>query len=477
MYYDIIIVGGGVLGRTIAHYLKEENLRILIFDPKEKMNGVASLAAGGMLGAYGEITADKISKLDNLETKFRIQSAQLFPDFLASLSSDTNQTFLQAKGTFIIANPDGKDDNKNIAKIAEVLDLYSESYNWVDSEDIPNYNPHQKHTAYKALFIPSELSIDSIELMNSLECSIIGSPNITMINEEVVELIYEKERIIGVRTSENVYYSSLTVLSSGIGTKKLIENEKFENLINSIPTLMSGKGSSLIVSNHGISLEHVIRTPNRDFACGTHIVPKGGSDIYIGATNRIMDTPGTGEGVTLGEIHSLLHSVIHEINTEFRNVNIKKYQFGSRPLTVDKFPIIGKTDLEGLYIATGTYRNGIVMAPLIAKIIKNEILKINNIFNPFSVNERRKHIEIIEKNKVIDAGVRDLISFIQEPTGNLPYNRAKELELFLKPLLEIILINKENPSNGKDVFSNIKNLFDKHPVAEIIPQLYYELQK
>ncbi|GAB3845706.1 hypothetical protein GCM10029963_24400 [Micromonospora andamanensis] len=72
-------------------------------------------------------------------------------------------------------------------------------------------------------------------------------------------------------------------------------------------------------------------------------------------------------------MHALLHSAIHEVNVGFRTSRITSMTYGLRPLTSDHKPLIGATGHDGVHIATGTYRNGILMAPLIADLITAEL--------------------------------------------------------------------------------------------------------
>lgn len=117
----------------------------------------------------------------------------------------------------------------------------------------------------------------------------------------------------------------------------------------------------------------MIRTPNRDFACGTHLVPRPGGGLYLGATNRIAATPAATEQPSPGEINALIHSAAHEINTRIRTIAFTSVRHGMRPLSSDGRPLIGVTRLTGLHLATGTYRNGILLAPAIAKHIAGHL--------------------------------------------------------------------------------------------------------
>ena len=138
-----------------------------------------------------------------------------------------------------------------------------------------------------------------------------------------------------------------------------------------------------------------------------------------------------------------------KFNTEFRTDEIVGFRTGARPLTVDGFPLIGSTGIDGLMIATGTYRNGILMAPAIAEIIASAILGTEaSIANPFEPTRRASLCINPSPQHLLNNGVRDLVSFIQEPHGNLPYERAQELESFLTVLLTACLTDNLEAQRG-----------------------------
>jgi glycine oxidase len=65
----------------------------------------------------------------------------------------------------------------------------------------------------------------------------------------------------------------------------------------------------------------VIRTPNRDFACGLHVIPPSRGGLYMGATNRFTTAPVTGP--TAGEHLSLLHGLLHQFRVDLRTTTVK----------------------------------------------------------------------------------------------------------------------------------------------------------
>src|SRR5208282_1352992 len=127
-------------------------------------------------------------------------------------------------------------------------------------------------------------------------------------------------------------------------------------------------------------------------------------------------------GIEPGELHVLFDEAIHQIHTGLRNVKIENMRYGFRPIATTRIPLVGKTRLPGLHIATGTYRNGVLMAPLIAKTVVAEIMgqPISNPFSPAAEGPPKSDKLL---GQLIRMGVRDIVALLQEPTGALPYDR------------------------------------------------------
>ena len=471
---EIIIVGGGVIGLAIAWSFRTHDVKVTLIDPEEKPNGSASFAAGAMLGALGEVTEDHGSGEDKLEFEFRLNSSKLYPQLLGDLAESSSLNIHSGMGTFIVGNVAGKLDDVNIRAIARTAEEYDCKYETVDMEDIPGYSPNPNFRLTRGLFIPDEGFVSTADLMPAFLKAVESLSQVNIIRDSVLKLIVQNDRVVGVETKNNgTIKSDDTILAAGAAIQALVDLTP--SVSQKIPPLLPGKGVSLLAQDPS-NTPHVIRTPNRDFACGTHVVPRGNNLLYIGATNRIAATPGVNEGVTAGEVHNILNSVLSEINTELRTANILQTSFGSRPLTTDRHPLLGLTDVDGLSIATATYRNGILMAPLIGEIVAEEVIsKKKSERNPFSARGRIERIldSRPDKEFVIDEGIRDLVSFIQEPTGSLPYDRENELRKFITALMHTAL---EGVTDGHGLREETIALLDRYRMSEVIPQIYYQVQ-
>lgn len=83
----------------------------------------------------------------------------------------------------------------------------------------------------------------------------------------------------------------------------------------------------------------VIHTPNRDFACGQHVIPHGRDVLYVGAADRFTTAPATAP--TAGEHLSLVHGLLHQFRVDLRTATVKGLRWGNRPASADGAPLIG----------------------------------------------------------------------------------------------------------------------------------------
>lgn len=204
------------------------------------------------------------------------------------------------------------------------------------------------------------------------------------------------------------------------------------------------------------------------------MVPRGSGQVYVGATNRISATPGAAQGPTGGEVHALLHAACHELHTGLRVAEITRISHGARPLTADGHPLIGTTELAGLLIATGTYRNGVLLAPAIADVICAQLTGETvdaELSNPFGPTDRIRAGAPSQQRHIIDRGATHLVSTLLDPGGHLPYERQRELVSFIGGLLAIALTDDAQVIGQRN---RARALLCALPQNEAIVQMFYE---
>lgn len=468
---DVIVIGGGVIGLAISLELLAHNVKVINIFPSEGDATGASLAAGAMLGAFGELTADdgpdEIEELD-----FRLAAQRYYPTWLQRIAEISKLPVFEAKGTFIIANNQGVRDRDSILRMKKEAEARHEPAEWVEPSDVPGLDPSPTHAPALSLFLGNENSVHSGELLDALRAALAIQSGYLRMDAEVTELAREGTGWQARMSNGTIIVSSAVVLAGGSRAVQCLNEELAQAA--GVPKLYFGKGVSCILSD-GPQITNTIRTPNRAFACGIHVVPRPGSgNLYLGATNFMGVDHEFEKKIQPAELHSLFDESIHQINTRIRTSRLENIRVGFRPITAFKRPAIGRTNLPNLFLATGTYRNGILMAPLVAKLIVEEMGLVEpavNTRNPFQVLPEISTVRA-DVRKLLDVGIRDIVAFLQEPRSPLPFNRANELEWYIRSLFSIAVFDDEHSIGMRKM---IQQRLADAPFNETMHMMFYEL--
>jgi glycine oxidase len=445
--FDCIVVGNGSVGSAIAYELSKnasKEFKIGIFG-KNSREGSASLAAGAMINVFGEIEYDSLSSRQN-ETRFKmlLNSKDLWNNHILNLKEKTKTNLQIKKGTVILNNSSSDElDDENFKSIENALKKFKEKYSLIDSKDIKGYNPQPKFRSLKSLYIPNENSINSAkELLSVYDQIFQQKKNIFVFNSNIKKINIKKNFKEVIDESKNRYTCKYLVIAAGSYSQKLIQQVK--QIKNKVPDLFFGTGNAIIVKSEKNNLPNcVIRTPNRGMACGLHVVPLNKNHIYVGATNRISTVPNNKP--LISTTSTIINSLVKEINQEYGILKIKKICVGHRPTTSDTFPLLGETTVKGLFIATGTKRDGLSLSLYISKCISNMILKQKNNYNfPTIFKPERKIISTMTSYQAIEKSVKHRLS------------AAFQHELQI-PLTETVEVYKENlRTQIKDIYKAAK---------------------
>lgn len=391
MTYDIVIVGNGILALSTAYRClkKDPTLKISIVGPYGRP-GSATFAAGAMLNACAELTNVSLNS-DAGRIKFEMarRSSSLWLNWVNQINDDTREKdkLCLSLGTYIINNAlSGNLDCENFETIIAALKEYGEDYEEINSKDIPGIQSFEGCRSLRSIFLPKEGHINTHHVIEALENILKENPNVTFIDDFVTEILSTQNQATGIITAKNGTISAPHILlAAGAFSQKLLDS--IAEIRESIPPLFAGVGVSLLLKqDHNNPVHHVIRTPNRSGACGLHMLPRDEKTVYVGASNNVYLSPST--QVTAGIAHFLLQCAIEQLNQNFYKHEIIGWQVGNRPACIDTFPLLGPTSLHGLWLMTGTYRDGFHQSPLLADELSNMILGKSSTLNPLFYPER-----------------------------------------------------------------------------------------
>lgn len=383
MHYDVLVIGNGAIGHAVAHAISRESTGIKIGLIGESTRPLAaSAAAGAMLGAYSEVTATLLqSPAGVAKLKESLQAATLWPDWIAELNEflPPADRLRIRQGSFVVQNSvGGMLDSENFDAIRKTLIEHEEKFEDINPQTIAGLKPWDMARPLRAMFLPNEGSIESDRLLAAYVSAADATGSVSIIDDRVLCVQTALSRVEGVSTVRNGNLTAnRVVLANGVQAQGLLD--QIPELRYRIPRLFSGGGSSLLLDpqwcyggKQAEVVAHVVRTPNRSFACGLHMIPRGESHIYIGATNYISMVPWSRPN--LSDMHFLIECAMEQLNQDFVWAQLVRWNTGNRPVTIDSCPLIGATSLDGLWIVSGTFRDGLHMSPLLAKQIAREVV-------------------------------------------------------------------------------------------------------
>jgi glycine oxidase len=400
---DVIVVGGGIVGHAVAWELARNEANVSLIYPANHGRDCATLAAAAMIGAFGELTHDHTGWKDRQKLEFRIHSQERYPTWLDRLRDAAQAEIYSTHGMFMVANNGGRADRLNLKRIGEELERYQKKHEWVEPTEIPGLDPHDGYEAYQALFIHDDLTVDSGQLLDALSRAFAAQPCGTTLDDRVISIDRDHATDHWAVTTQahGTVTTPSVVVAAGARVPVALGDETLAAL--RLPTLYFAKGIGCVVTGAPV-FPHGIRTADRSDACGYHVVPRANGRLYIGSSTHYGYATAAARGITPGEVTAILGGATREINRTLRDTTIEQLRFGLRPASMDDLPLVGKTALPGLFLATGTFRTGIVMAPLIAEVVTAAVLgRPSPVAHPFAADEGR-----CENDRDFDANVANL---------------------------------------------------------------------
>ena len=373
--HDVLVVGNGIIGWSIAYELAKRSgdSRVAVVGPRSR-DGAASVAAGAMLNTFGEITRHTLTS-DAGRQKFELSREALgrWPGWLEEIKEASGDDQLDAtysRGTTVILNSkSGFLDNENFGAMERALQEYDEPYAEIDPRGIPGLTPLPDARPLRALHLEREGAIDSHEFLAGLTRAATRA-GVESLDARITGLTRSGERVTGVVLGDGtVLEAGTVVLAAGAFTGAMLA-ELFP--LGRTPMMFAGRGIAFTTERtEEDRFENVVRTPTRAGNCGLHMVPYGDGREYYGATNIPQDTPAVRADLGMSEF--LVRVAREQLDQRLFFADID-WRVGNRPMSVDGFPLFGRTSIEGLVVATGTYRDGFHCSPVVAGMVADDLL-------------------------------------------------------------------------------------------------------
>ncbi len=456
---DVTVAGNGLLGLSAAFELLRRDLTVTVIGPRAgDHQGQASRAAGAMLTVFSEVEASHPLHRAELEVGQRIAARQLYGTWLSDVNAAAGTSVTLNPGVWVIGNGFGRDDDAELKAIHAAAQRNGWAAEFGDVRDVEGLAP--QHRAFAALLLAGEASVDPAAILSALETAVAGHPRCQWIDAHAATVSAGGDHLMVTADDGQAAISAHLVLAAGAASGLLLDGELAKRA--AIPPVFSGRGVSMTVTAP-FRLPVAVRTPNRGFACGSHIVPRPDGTVYLGATNRLSTEPDADRRPGLDEIATLIHDGAAELNTGLRQAALVQARVGHRPVTVDHLPLIGTTGHPMIHVATATYRCGVLLAPLAANLIADGITVPGcHGDHPYRPTRPMPAPDLAE---LIGMSASGLVDMLCQPGGILPAGTADTLARVLAAGL------REMSAGTSTQSKMMRRIWDRAPMQEAVPLL------
>lgn len=355
----VIIVGGGVIGLGIGWQLAKTGCTVSIYE-RNQAGRAASWAAAGMLAPHAEVHFEERELL-----RLGVQSCRLYPEWVAELETDSQMSAgYRAEGTLIVGVD--RDDARELEHLYESQKLLDLKVEWITGIEAREIEPLLSPKITAAIWSKDDHQVDNRAMVEALIEAFRRADGMLHEDTPVDKIEVVNGKAEGIWVQGNLEKADVIVLAAGCWSSDI------DGLPEAVqPPVRPVKGQMLALQmEEGIVLEKVIRAPRAKYPTDVYLVPKDDGRLVIGATSEEM---GFDTRLTAGGLFELLRGTWEAVPGIYDLPVIETWA-GLRPGSRDNAPILGETGVENLIMATGHYRNGILLTPITAREIAALIL-------------------------------------------------------------------------------------------------------
>jgi len=347
---DVVVAGGGVIGTAIAWRAAAAGLDVVLVDPGQ--DDAASLVAAGMLAPASEALFGEGALLRlNLLAVGRIGS------FAAELEDETGrQIGLRREGTLAVAyDPDDYAALLRLTAFRRSVGLDAEE---LDSRACRKLEPFLAPDVHGGALFAGDWSVDNRRYLSALREA-----------ARLAKVRFVRDRVREVRLAEGKARGVLLADGGDIDSANVVVAAgcwcgMVGGLPHALRTVVRPVKGQLLRLRHPAGLPPVLSHTIRSIVRGidVYLVPRADGELVVGAT---QEERGPDQTVTAGAVHDLLHDAMSVLPVTSELI-LTETCAGLRPGTPDNGPVVGRCGPDGLLLATGHYRNGILMSPVTA---------------------------------------------------------------------------------------------------------------
>jgi glycine oxidase len=350
-----VVIGAGVMGLSIAWRLAQAGCAVTVYDRGEAGHG-ASWAAAGMLAAAVETEPGEETLLG-----LTLESQRQWPDFTRELEAATGMSVgYRDEGTIVVAL--NRDDAEQLRFTYDFQKRLGLDIEWLSGAAARQREPHLRPGIPGAVLSPNDHQVENRALAAALAAAAKQAGAIIHEHCPVSEIETTGDRVRGIVTADSRVPADVVVLAAGAWSRD----------IGGIPVAyappvrpIKGQMLALRMDPAAPLLRHVVWLPN-----GGYLVPRLDSRLVVGGT---VEERGFDASITAGGLLTLIEAAWRAVPA-IEELPVVETWVGFRPGSRDDAPMLGPSRIDGLVVATGHHRNGILLTPITAELISRYIL-------------------------------------------------------------------------------------------------------
>jgi len=351
---ELLVLGAGVIGLSCAWRAAQQGRRVTVLDPAPASG--ASWVAGGMLAPVTEAWPGEEELL-----ALGVEAVARWPAFAAELTEAAGRPAgLRTDGTIVVAT--GSGDRAELDALAAHLARLGRPVERLSGRELRRLEPGLGPDVRGGLSVPDDLAVDNRALLGALRTAA-ERLGVTFVAAAAEVVLDDGARVVGVRCvagpeSGATERAADTVLVAA-GAYSAGLHPALHGLVRPV------KGEILRLALRPGAFPAPRRTV-RALVDGrpVYMVPRA-DGLVLGATQSEVGFDTT---VTVGGVRDLLRDA-ERILPGIAEYALVESAAGLRPGSPDNLPLIGAIGPEGLIVATGHHRNGMLLAPVTADAV------------------------------------------------------------------------------------------------------------
>ena len=364
---SVAIIGAGVAGLGIGWRLAAEGCRVDVFDRGEAGRG-ASWAAAGMIAGLNEAEPG-----EEASEAFHQRSQEMWPAFAVELEGASGMGVdYRDEGTLSVAF--SRDDLERLRYVYDFQRSRGLPIEWLSAAEAREREPFLHPNLRGAILVKADHQVDNRKVGTALKEAFLAAGGALHEHTPVEGVDVATGRARGVHLADRDHAADVVIIAAGAWSGQIAGAPD-----SARPPVRPVKGQlvALRMDPEAPLLRHVVRAP------GAYLVPRRNGRLIIGATE---EEKGFDADLTAGGVLALLQATWMAL-PGMQELPIDELWTGFRPGSPDDAPILGPTEVEGLLLATGQYRNGILLLPLLVEAMTDCVLKgeLPPIAQPFTM--------------------------------------------------------------------------------------------